>query len=386
MTSPGVKTLQHKDTEKIMQLISIGENVMTTWLPGAGRTRFGHSLGKKSVWETFIPDDELEKTIVLYFDQSINIVFLEEMILEELREIDAFDNARRALIRLVREGYRFIFVIDNLQYDPVFFEFLIGLRSLSLKKANFLFLALQADAIKVRNQRDINVNFMFQNIINIPYKDQITLQKWLIHTAGQLRFDLSDKDLGKVLEFGGNSPTLLKAYLRYFKIHSDHEEVLNSFKIRQTVDSYWAEFSKEEQHIIKKIKLGHTVSSANLIVKYLIKHNLISSQLEIKGTWINFIISDSEDVKLELSGSKILWDGFDISNNFNEKEHVFITELLRNDFISRDIAGKIILEHNNYSDWAIDKFVSRLRKKLISIGFTNSVIKTLKGKGYKIAS
>ena len=39
--------------------------------------------------------------------------------------------------------------------------------------------------------------------------------------------------------------------------------------------------------------------------------------------------------------------------------------------------------YDKYSDWAIDQLISKLRKKLETLGFKN-VLKTVRGKGYKL--
>ena len=59
-----------------------------------------------------------------------------------------------------------------------------------------------------------------------------------------------------------------------------------------------------------------------------------------------------------------------------------------NGFISRDEIATILWKEESYddkySDWAIDKMISRLREKLILGGLTAYNIKTLRGKGYQL--
>lgn len=58
-----------------------------------------------------------------------------------------------------------------------------------------------------------------------------------------------------------------------------------------------------------------------------------------------------------------------------------------NSIISRDEIATILWKeksYDKYSDWAIDKMISRLRKRLILSGSSACAIKTLKGKGYQL--
>lgn len=42
------------------------------------------------------------------------------------------------------------------------------------------------------------------------------------------------------------------------------------------------------------------------------------------------------------------------------------------------------MNSDDYSDWAIDQFISRFRKKLKQIGVSSGILKTVKGKGYSL--
>jgi hypothetical protein len=62
--------------------------------------------------------------------------------------------------------------------------------------------------------------------------------------------------------------------------------------------------------------------------------------------------------------------------------------VIKDGFLSRDHLAKIIWGedfHNVYSDWAINKTVSRLRLKLVGQNFRADCLKTVRGKGYKYA-
>ena len=71
-----------------------------------------------------------------------------------------------------------------------------------------------------------------------------------------------------------------------------------------------------------------------------------------------------------------------------DKENTVITHLSRNKgrlLTKENVALKIWGKKDNidYSDWAVDQFISRLRKKLAKAGIDPEVLKTVKGRGYK---
>jgi len=53
--------------------------------------------------------------------------------------------------------------------------------------------------------------------------------------------------------------------------------------------------------------------------------------------------------------------------------------------ISRDVIARAVWEdkwHEKYSNWAIDRLVYRIRKKLRSIGIKDELLRTVKKKGF----
>lgn len=73
----------------------------------------------------------------------------------------------------------------------------------------------------------------------------------------------------------------------------------------------------------------------------------------------------------------------------HQEQKIYIEMRRRaNGFISRDEIATILWKeesyNDKYSDWAIDKMISRLREKLILGGLSAYNIKTLRGKGYQL--
>ncbi|MDO8514903.1 MAG: helix-turn-helix domain-containing protein [bacterium] len=74
----------------------------------------------------------------------------------------------------------------------------------------------------------------------------------------------------------------------------------------------------------------------------------------------------------------------DLLNLFFGKDKIVLKKLLenKNNVISRDDLGALIWPNGDYSDWALDKFVQRLRKKLLKLAIDPNNLKTVKRQGF----
>lgn len=86
---------------------------------------------------------------------------------------------------------------------------------------------------------------------------------------------------------------------------------------------------------------------------------------------------------------EILLGGINISTHFSRAQCRIITCLIkkRSQLVTRhEISGALwpLDTENQYSDWAIDSQVSRLRTKLLQLGIPQESFRTVKGKGFML--
>lgn len=98
--------------------------------------------------------------------------------------------------------------------------------------------------------------------------------------------------------------------------------------------------------------------------------------------------SESHSV-LTVKESRIFLNDVPVDKMFSKKEYRVLKGLLEsgNGVISRDqIAGWIwpTKTQEQYSDWAIDQTIARLRKRLTELDMSPDVIKSVRGKGYTL--
>ncbi len=91
--------------------------------------------------------------------------------------------------------------------------------------------------------------------------------------------------------------------------------------------------------------------------------------------------------ELMLRNDRIVYNDISLEKFFSRQENRVMKLLLRHhsEVISRDEVATSIWPTNTqqyYSDWAIDKLISRLRKRLKELSLPSSMIQSLRGKGY----
>jgi len=141
--------------------------------------------------------------------------------------------------------------------------------------------------------------------------------------------------------------------------------------------------------MLARISLGERVSK-DKIFKLLQGQHLLNDKGVLVGSWIESLGFVHELVVLQVSGEDIIYDSKSIFVGLSERESQILTELLNNveRTISRDAIAKCLWGdgwHDKYSDWGIDKAISRLREKLSKQGM-GSIIKTIRGKGFGLDS
>ena len=109
-----------------------------------------------------------------------------------------------------------------------------------------------------------------------------------------------------------------------------------------------------------------------------------------EGNWIPVLHDYYEreaKTALIIEADEIVWRGRELSSLFSAGERRIMGALYEKDeIVSREEVGKLFWQEANdveYSDWALDAIMSRLRKKLKKIGLPIAII-TKRGHGYGI--
>ena len=374
--------------EEILRLALNYENATTLWLPGAGRTGLGYRLKNKIAF----PKDYLEKAknhLFIILDCALDTKILEEHLNVELEEYAEQRGIMKKISLLINKGKKIVFVIDNFTFNNLeTLKYILSLRQISMTDIKYIFLGLES-LFNAKRQTSSDISIVFHNFIKVPYLDINDSFQWLDLCSGILQVPLNQEVKQKLYEYCGGIIGLLKNAVRAYKRYGDIEQALVSEELLSSSKNIWQQFSKEEQYVLKNLIISRKYQATSKEFIYLKEHKLIADDNKVNGSWIKALIGIKDIVELRVKGGVISYMGVDLDEILTPREKKVILALSSQKSYSadRELLGKSIWDNeysSKYSDWAIDQIFSRLRRKLIKIGMPGDIIKTLKGRGFKL--
>ena len=223
--------------------------------------------------------------------------------------------------------------------------------------------------------------YLFQNIYFYPKYEKDDLKQFLIYLGNKFKNKIPTNTKNLILSHCGGNLWLIKEAVRHYiktkeiKHIFDHQEMI--FRLKVIYD----ELDEKEKQVLKKSleKKQILLTKKKFVIDYLNKTNNISPLLKKfvsqKLAYENF---------LSLNQNNIILNSIPIDYFFSRSERKGLRYLLSfsNKLITRDELAKTLWSGNDdYTDWALDQFIKRLRNKLIKLGLDRQLIKTKKIKG-----
>jgi len=156
------------------------------------------------------------------------------------------------------------------------------------------------------------------------------------------------------------------------------------------LETIWNKATSGEKHILKKVVLGSIDSDDRLTHEYtyLYKIGFIFEEnhtIHLKIPLLTKVIDRENQLsQIRLFNQKIYINNKDLTDQFTRLEKILLISLLsQKQLVKRETIATSLWGDNpdKYSDWAIDRLVYRIRKKLISLGVDGRILKTVKKKG-----
>lgn len=203
---------------------------------------------------------------------------------------------------------------------------------------------------------------------------------------------ITNDEITKIQNCVGNHTLLLKEALRiYMKRERFPGDFLHEPTMRIKLENLWQKMNFSEKNVLRAIIKGKQISNPVEINSFNFLNqigfvdtnsdNTAKINLPILSKFISEKITTSQP-KIDGRG-RIMVDGLDISHHFGQKEYRFIFTLLkkRGEEISRENMGHFVFSKDDYSDWALDRLVSRIRRKLKNLDIQHK-IKTVRKFGW----
>lgn len=219
-------------------------------------------------------------------------------------------------------------------------------------------------------------------------------KQYLIHLSTKWDISLNQHQIQKILGLCGGNYIFIKEVLRF--INHNHqatlEEAYQSLELEFALSTFYNSFNNEKD-LLDQIAQGSQVDEKENknSLRYLTEIGLVLTSkkgLELTIPLLkDYILKKiTADTKLIIKENLIYVGKIPISINFSKREQALLTKFIeaQNKALSREEIARTLwpkIEDGSYSDWALDSHISRIRRKLISIGLPKSILTTKKGQG-----
>lgn len=238
---------------------------------------------------------------------------------------------------------------------------------------------------------------LYQNIQIFPYLSQKDSYHFVHYLEKKLDTAIPVEVIKKIVGTCGGISWLIKQACRYYSKTKDPKHIFDHEEMRVKIHILANEFMPEEKEVLEKIIKRNFLFNPEEkhIVTYFIKSNTLvkkNEQYYLFSPLLEDYLNEqlSKKLKIEAVNNRdLVINGVAMNNYFSKREKQLLLYLVNNkgEIIDRDSAAKIIWKENqdSYTDWALDQFILRLRKKLLSLGFEKNFIKTVKNRGFIIS-
>lgn len=401
---PIIITKQYKEeATKWLDALYRGEDMSIVFFPKTDRDiRLGQLLSDeillKNVLKTpssfvFQPmnfdSHNVEDMEDLYFqiEERLNTAKLHTSPLPFARWMDHFTKHKLKLVIIIREAEKFLndpgaivlAVLSELvnKYSPL-------IRVISFFETDIthplVFSSLPASST------------LYENVFYFPLYPIDATTAFIDMLCRQWDVDMNRKMKDKIIDSCGGHFWLVKEAVRYVASQGSwtSEEEGLQFRLR----SLYTLLLPTEQRVIEKLASGKKdfTSQEELSALYLSRMRVVDHARRklLIGALRRFVYEhNASRSSIELKDNRILVNLVPVDAVFSRKEHRVIKLFLerKNQVLSRDEIAKSIWPvgtTEQYSDWAIDQLVARVRKRLVGLSLSPKLIKAIRGKGYQL--
>lgn len=381
-----------------MNIIKKGESASIIFCPEADtNTRLNHFLESTDLQKKYLHD--LSKYIFLLIDidlltkegYSDATALVSKLLNEKKSKKLTFEEW---MIKLKKNGQRVVFMITNTnKIVDSNIEQILTIVENNKSVSALLFFEINItcpETLKVLPKRSI----ILQNVLYCPLYLKKDTDQYIRYLAWKWEMTIPDKIFNVISAECHGHTLLIKEAVRYFSRNpqTNLDSLFNHEEMNMRLEWIHALFSQAEQQVLKKISLGNRNfdDKEKQILEHLRKLQLLNSANEITIPLLEKYIQNRKhiNIELKLEAEEIILNNVPIKHMFSKKESHVLKNLLKRpgELISRDDIAKFIWPINtedNYSDWAIDQIMKRLRTKLAQLFIPEDVIQTYRGKGYK---
>lgn len=232
-------------------------------------------------------------------------------------------------------------------------------------------------------------NLVFQNILYYPLYNEADMMFFVEYLCKKWQMKMPQPVRKSIVYNSGGSFWLTKAACRSYRENGEWSIEDKMFQFR--LESIFETLSDEEKVIIGSCPhLSQFEDNKDLF--FLKKIGLIKEDHNLAIPELRKFAEKINQSKLDYFQSRendITYKGISLFGVLSTTEFFLLKHFLKkqNTPISRDEIAQVIWSKNmeeNYSEWAIDQAIKRLRDRLISLGLPANIIRSVRGIGYEL--
>lgn len=232
---------------------------------------------------------------------------------------------------------------------------------------------------------------IFTNIVYYPLYKRVDTLSFMNYSLDDWKFIIKDTIKEKIYENCGGHFWLVRQVIRSLRDNPlmTLDQIFKSEQIRFRLERIFYTFMESERKVLHKIIKGQTIEEGieKHSYEYLTEMGFIQNDAITVPLLAQYIQENMPKISIEINEKQLLLNNVNVDSNFSKKEKRALKILIENKgrIVSRDQLGKALWPINteeDYSDWAVDRIISRARTKLSKLGLPKTIIKTLRNQGY----
>lgn len=329
--------------------------------------------------------------IVAFPMAGINRV-LSDIPIENYRAIDASifgDSAKDVMDyidgnieKVVRIGGRFL-VVTDIDFEnkniELYLKCLHAVRLGCGKKVNYIFRVFVdpkflCEEVLVKYQELVG-----NNILYFPWADGNDFELLVEQNLARFGIQVTDDQKNRIFQLSGGCPYLVKNLFKRLVenkgLEIDQEMIGWGLAILRMVSPRWRVWLADLSALIEERRTY--LEKLRIIDKNRIRSEILREAVKI----------DDRRIDLGLVGNELLLGGRKITDELSPSEKEVLKQLIARERLSREEVARAYWgekKAGDYSEYALDKLMSKLRKKLVRLGVSGDYLLTLKGFGYRI--
>ena len=226
-------------------------------------------------------------------------------------------------------------------------------------------------------------HYLFQNLYHYSAYQEKDQRQFIKYLENKFVIEIPEKIKKLIVAECSGSLWLIKEAVRFYLKTKNTKKILNHQEMIFRLKTLWEELSSEEKSYLQKkvTKNSSLTRDENIIANYYKQQHFSIPLLE---KYVAARLASETVIKLN-SEKKIELNSVIIDSFFSQKERSALRYLLLNTsrLVNRNtLAGVIWGENNEFTDWALDQFIKRLRSKFSKLGLNKNLLKTVKNQGF----